>query len=99
MFRLRSKLTITLSLCFIVLSSIAGAIEAQESTDAARKPEAVTEFNRGMAATAKGDKKKAEEAYRKAIKIDPAYASAYNNLGILLEDRGAKAEAEAAYKK
>jgi Tfp pilus assembly protein PilF len=91
-------LTILLSFSLFAMPLIFGAAQAQE-TSAAHKPEAVEEFNRALAATAKGDKKKAEEAYRKAIKADPAYAEAYNNLGILLEARGAKSEAEEAYRK
>jgi tetratricopeptide (TPR) repeat protein len=85
-------------LSLFVMPLIFGAAQAQQ-TNVTHKPEAVEEFNRAVAATAKGDKKKAEEAYRKAIKSDPAYAEAYNNLGILLEARGAKSEAEEAYKK
>lgn len=98
MFRRRLILTIFLSFSLFVMPFISGATQAQ-GTSAARKPEAVEEFNRALAAIAKGDKKKAEESYRKAIKSDPAYAEAYNNLGILLEGRDAKSEAEAAYKK
>ena len=98
MFRRKSVLTIFLSFSLFVMSVIFGASHAQEIS-VARKPEAVEQFNRALAAIAKGDKKKAEEAYLKAIKYDPAYAEAYNNLGILLEGRGAKSEAEAAYKK
>ncbi|MDD4953636.1 MAG: tetratricopeptide repeat protein [Candidatus Omnitrophica bacterium] len=35
--------------------------------------------------------------YRKAIELDPAYAVAYNDIGIILEASGAKEEAEQAY--
>ena len=98
MFRRRSILTIFLSLSLFVMPITFGVTHAQE-TSVARKPEAVEEFNRAVAAAKKGDKKKAEESYRKAIKSDPAYAEAYNNLGIVLEARGAKSEAEAAYRK
>jgi Flp pilus assembly protein TadD/DNA-binding transcriptional regulator GbsR (MarR family) len=42
---------------------------------------------------------KAEQAYRRAIALDPKYAYPWNNLGNLLEDRlGRYAEAEAAYR-
>jgi Flp pilus assembly protein TadD len=42
----------------------------------------------------------AEAAYRKAIELDPKWASPWNNLGnMLLEHLGRPAEAEAAYRK
>ena len=39
------------------------------------------------------------ECYRKAIKIDPNYAYAYNNLGNALDDIGKKEEAIENYRK
>jgi tetratricopeptide (TPR) repeat protein len=41
----------------------------------------------------------AEAAYRKAIDLNPSYATAYYNLGILLKDLKRYDEAEAAYRK
>jgi tetratricopeptide (TPR) repeat protein len=41
----------------------------------------------------------AEAAYRKAIELNPSYATAYYNLGILLKTRERYDEAEAAYRK
>ena len=38
----------------------------------------------------------AATAYRRALAIDPGYASAHNNLGALLHARGAFEEAAAA---
>ena len=43
--------------------------------------------------------KEAEAAYKKALEIDPKYAIAWNNLGILLADQARFGEAEAAYLK
>jgi DNA-binding transcriptional MerR regulator len=41
----------------------------------------------------------AEQAYRKAIKLDPSFANAYTNYGNLLFRRGETKHAEAMYKK
>ena len=35
-----------------------------------------------------GDKAGAEASYRRALEIDPNYADAHYNLGILLEEKG-----------
>jgi tetratricopeptide (TPR) repeat protein len=41
-----------------------------------------------------GEKRDAEEAFRKAIKLDESYAEAYFNLGLLLAEDGQNEEAE-----
>ncbi|WP_204250025.1 tetratricopeptide repeat protein [Rhodoferax koreense] len=40
----------------------------------------------------------AEAIYRQALALQPAYAQAHCNLGLVLQDRGRMAEAEAAYR-
>jgi len=47
-----------------------------------KNPEALKFYNNGMAETKKGDFKKAIENYKEAVKIDPDFAFAYDNMGI-----------------
>lgn len=49
----------------------------------------------GSSYEASGDPARAEEAYRRALKLDPDYADLRLRLGTLLLHRGATAEAEA----
>ncbi len=51
----------------------------------------------GMCVYAKGDKKKAEEAFKSASTIDPAYSGAHFSLGELYENDGKKDEAKKEY--
>ena len=44
------------------------------------------------------DPKEKEAEYREAIRLDPKYATAQNNLGLLLAREGKREEAIAAYK-
>ena len=46
-----------------------------------------------------GEIDEAEAHYRRAIEIDPNYAEAHNNLGLLLDDRGRRAEAAEQFRK
>lgn len=48
------------------------------------KPHAAMHFNLALVFEALGNIKKAEQAYRSAIKLDKKYAEAYNNLGNIL---------------
>ena len=41
----------------------------------------------------------AESAYRTALKLNPGFAEAYNNLGNVLKDQGRQKEALSAYRK
>src|SRR4051794_26366811 len=72
--------------------------EQKKDEGVERRHKAVEPYNRAVELAKKGDKKKAEEEYRKAIKADPTFADAYNSLGLLLEEGGDKAGAEAAFK-
>jgi Flp pilus assembly protein TadD len=45
-----------------------------------------------------GRKEDAEAEYRDALRINPDYADAHNNLGLLLDDMGRKEDAEAEYR-
>ncbi len=60
-------------------------------------PNAVKEYNKALEVGNKGDKKAAEAGYRKAIKLDPAFALAHNNLAAILLDRGDITGAETSY--
>jgi len=41
-------------------------------------------YNLGVGSDQQGNKKKAKEYYLKAVEIDPSYASAYNNIAVLI---------------
>ena len=62
---------------------------------------AITYSNRGVLFDDFKRYEEAEAAYRKAIELNPAYATAYSNLGNLLSDEKLERyeEAEAAYRK
>ena len=47
---------------------------------------------------AASDPAEAEAAYRRAVALDPAFADAHNQLGVLLQRRGDRAAAEACYR-
>ncbi len=51
----------------------------------------------GVCLYAKGNTARAEESFKTAIAIDPAFASAYFSLGELYENQGKKDEAKKAY--
>ena len=56
-------------------------------------------YDYGVLLMMKGDYHAAEEAFRRAIQINPSYAQAHNNLGFVLEHKGHLAEAMAEYRK
>jgi tetratricopeptide (TPR) repeat protein len=56
-------------------------------------------YDYGVLLMTKGEYKEAEEAFRRAIRINPSYAQAHNNLGHLLERGGKLPEAMAEYRK
>lgn len=56
-------------------------------------------YDYGVLLMTKGKYKQAEEAFRRAIQINPSYAQAHNNLGYLLEREGNLPEAMAEYRK
>jgi len=56
-------------------------------------------YDYGVLLMRKGKDKQAEEAFRRAIQINPSYAQAHNNLGYLLEREGSLPEAMAEYRK
>lgn len=53
--------------------------------------------NLGVLYTAQGHSGKAERHLRAAIAANSKYAEAYNNMGVLLRDRGLVAEVRTAY--
>ena len=59
----------------------------------------MTHYVLGNALKGLGKKEEAIESYRKAIKIDPNYVDAYNNLGNALDGIGKKEEAIESYRK
>jgi len=62
-------------------------------------PKAREEVQKSTEALAKGDVKKAEERLRKAIEIDPQFARAWNNLGVVLMRENNPAAAKEAFLK
>lgn len=67
--------------------------------DAARNKLARDHHARGMALVAAGRLGEAAEAFREAVGLHPAYATAWCNLGLVLEDLGRGAEAVDALKR
>eukprot|EP00614_Pseudopedinella_elastica_P028952 CAMPEP_0172627400 /NCGR_PEP_ID=MMETSP1068-20121228/156011_1 /TAXON_ID=35684 /ORGANISM="Pseudopedinella elastica, Strain CCMP716" /LENGTH=212 /DNA_ID=CAMNT_0013437269 /DNA_START=37 /DNA_END=672 /DNA_ORIENTATION=+ len=61
-----------------------------------REPSAQAFNNLGNVLQAKGELDEAEDAYRKAIDLDPDYASAHTNLGVALHNKGDLTGAEDA---
>ena len=53
----------------------------------------------GVAQNHKGDSEAAVESYKKALKIKPDYAEAYNNMGVAQNDKGDSEAAIDSYKK
>ncbi|MEO6392123.1 MAG: tetratricopeptide repeat protein, partial [Pyrinomonadaceae bacterium] len=92
-----SRVRATGILFIIGLGVLAG--QAQTATDKplSQNPDAVKEYNKALEVGNKGDTKTAEAGYRKAIKLDPNFALAHNNLGSMLMDRGDIAGAETSY--
>jgi tetratricopeptide (TPR) repeat protein len=56
-------------------------------------------FNQGVDLSHQRDYVKAIRAYQKVIELDPGYAEAYNNLGIIYHETGDSDRALAAYQK
>ncbi len=63
------------------------------------KPRAVNCYNQGRELQQQGRLPEAEGAYRKAVKIEPGFVEAYNNLGNVLVDLDRYPEAIRAYRK
>jgi type IV pilus biogenesis/stability protein PilW len=61
--------------------------------------DALIHFNSGVELYHQRDYAKATQAYRKAIDIDPGYAEAYNNLGIIYQEAGDLDRALSNYRK
>jgi tetratricopeptide (TPR) repeat protein len=64
-----------------------------------RRLKALDLFSKAYQAQKAKNLSKAEELYRKAIELNPNYAFAYNNLGVLLNELKRYDEAEVAYRK
>jgi len=61
--------------------------------------DALIHFNSGVDLYHQRDYARAIQAYQKVIEIDPGYAEAYNNLGIIYQDAGDFDRALSAYQK
>ncbi len=82
-----------LATLFIVGVALAPALRADSRSEA----RAQVEF--GIAVAQKGLWKEALFRWEKAIKLDPTYAAAYNNLAIAYEHEGEFEKAREAYEK
>lgn len=72
-----------------LISSIAGQIEKNPS-------DARLQYYYGIALSSNKDEKAAKEAYIKAVELDPTFADAYVNLGVMLLDQGINVFREAS---
>lgn len=87
-----------LGICICLVVCMTAQAQATTEKPLSQNPDAVKEYNKALDVGNKGDKKAAEASYRKAIKLDPNFALAHNNLGSMLMDRGDIVGAEASYK-
>jgi Flp pilus assembly protein TadD len=55
-------------------------------------------FQEGLELMAKSDRAGAKSAFRRALQLQPGFAEAHSNLGLLLEGAGRPEEAEACYR-
>jgi superkiller protein 3 len=66
--------------------------------DGSEQERAQAAVDEGLAAHAAGDLATAEEAYRRAIELDPQNPFAYYNLGVIAQSEGELADAEFNYR-
>jgi tetratricopeptide (TPR) repeat protein len=72
-----------------IISSIAGQIERNPA-------DARLQYYYGIALSSNNDEKAAKDAYVKAVELDPTFADAYVNLGVMLLDQGINVFREAS---
>ena len=82
----------------VALVTFAAAVVATPSFADAKK-EAKSQVEFGINVAQRGLWREAIYRWQKATEIDPAYAAAYNNLGIAYEHEGQLAKARKAYEK
>jgi type IV pilus biogenesis/stability protein PilW len=73
--------------------------ELEAAKDRTAASDALIHFNSGVDLYRQRDYAKAIQAYQKVIEIDPGYAEAYNNLGIIYQEAGDFDRALSAYQK
>lgn len=79
--------------------SRSASLPAAETPDDTFSPEAVLQFETGRKYSEKNEPAKAIPYFRKAIKLEPGYYSAYNSLGVALDETGKKEEALKCFQK
>jgi tetratricopeptide (TPR) repeat protein len=72
-----------------IISSIAGQIERNPA-------DARLQYYYGIALSSNNDEKAAKDAYIKSVELDPTFADAYVNLGVMLLDQGINVFREAS---
>ena len=77
----------------------AGSDPTVSAQDLAVPEKARAEFDKGMDAYGKGDKREAEDDLQQALSIFPNYVRAHNNLGVLYLQEGLKTKAFAEFSK
>jgi Flp pilus assembly protein TadD/CO dehydrogenase/acetyl-CoA synthase epsilon subunit len=84
-----------------ILGEIAAAVKEQPAQQLPSKAiDSIAFFSDAYKAESAGNLTQAEQLYRQAIKLDPNYVAAYNDLGHLLSKDPSRAnEAEAAFRK
>ncbi|HPJ63398.1 AAA family ATPase [Lentimicrobium sp.] len=80
-------------------SSRSAGLPAAETPDDTFGPEAVELFETGRKYSENNEPAKAIPYFRKAIKLEPGYFSAYNSLGVALDETGKKDEALKCFQK
>ena len=73
--------------------------EVERGKNRGTSSEVLILFNSGVGLYHQGDYLKAIQAYQKVIELDPGYAEAYNNLGIIYQEIGDFDRALSAYQK
>lgn len=78
-------------------SAVQTAQKAWKEAEQAMPFNALVLFEEGLFHLASGDKASALSDFQKAVELEPNYAAAWVNLGLLLKEKGEKAQAHSAF--